>query len=95
MLSCALLTGTPGRQRHQSRSQPSAPALNARQLFTADDVIDEFGVAKGSYDLVPLPNIRAYQVGRKPVTCACSLVSSRTLAVLTVGGRAALLCRRL
>lgn len=32
------------------------------QVFTADDVIDQFGVVKGSYDAVPLPRIRAHVV---------------------------------
>lgn len=32
------------------------------QTFTADDVIDRFGVVKGSYDTVPLPKIKAYTV---------------------------------
>ena len=32
------------------------------QVFTADDVIDQFGVVKGSYEAVPLPRIRAHVV---------------------------------
>lgn len=32
------------------------------KTFTADDVVDQFGVAKGSYDTVPLPKIKAYTV---------------------------------
>ncbi|KAL6781389.1 hypothetical protein ACKKBG_A10960 [Auxenochlorella protothecoides x Auxenochlorella symbiontica] len=32
------------------------------QVFTADDVIDQFGVVKGSYDAVPLPRIKAHAV---------------------------------
>lgn len=32
------------------------------QVFTTDDVIDQFGVVKGSYDAVPLPKIKAYTV---------------------------------
>lgn len=32
------------------------------QVYTADDIVEKYGVAKGSYDTVPLPNIRAYQV---------------------------------
>merc|ERR1712196_678834 len=31
------------------------------QVYTADDIVEKYGVAKGSYDTVPLPNIRAYQ----------------------------------
>ena len=32
------------------------------RMFTADDVIEQFGVVKGSYDAVPLPQIKAYTV---------------------------------
>lgn len=32
------------------------------KTFTADDVVEQFGVVKGSYDAVPLPNIKAYTV---------------------------------
>lgn len=32
------------------------------KVFTADDVVDQFGVVKGSYDAVPLPAIKAYTV---------------------------------
>lgn len=31
-------------------------------VFTADDVVEQFGVVKGSYDAVPLPQIKAYTV---------------------------------
>lgn len=47
------------------------------QVFTADDVIDQFGVVKGSYDAVPLPRIRAHVV-------QCS-GSGRPAEVLSVG----------
>jgi hypothetical protein len=33
------------------------------KVFTQDDVIDQYGVVKGSYDAVPLPKIKAYSVG--------------------------------
>ncbi len=33
------------------------------KTYTADDVVDQFGVVKGSYDAVPLPKIKAYTVG--------------------------------
>ena len=32
------------------------------QVYTAETVADQFGVVKSSYDAVPLPPIRAYQV---------------------------------
>jgi len=32
------------------------------QTFTSDDIIDQFGVVKGSYEPVPLPQIKAYMV---------------------------------
>ena len=32
-----------------------------RQVYTADDVIEQFGVSKQSYEPVILPNIKAYQ----------------------------------
>ncbi|KAL4518427.1 hypothetical protein Ndes2437A_g04709 [Nannochloris sp. 'desiccata'] len=32
------------------------------QVFTADDVVEQFGVVKGSYEAVPLPQIKAYTV---------------------------------
>jgi hypothetical protein len=31
------------------------------QVFTGDDVAEEYGVNKSSYEAVVLPNIRAYQ----------------------------------
>ena len=31
-------------------------------MYTAETVADQFGVVKSSYDAVPLPPIRAYQV---------------------------------
>ncbi len=33
------------------------------KVYTSEDVIDQFGVVKGSYDAVPLPKIKAYTVG--------------------------------
>ncbi len=32
------------------------------RVFTADDVVEQFGVVKGSYESVPLPQIKAYTV---------------------------------
>lgn len=32
------------------------------QTFTSDDIINQFGVVKGSYETVPLPKIKAYTV---------------------------------
>lgn len=32
------------------------------KTFTADDVVEQFGVVKGSYDAVTLPNIKAFAV---------------------------------
>ena len=32
------------------------------KVFTADDVVEQFGVVKGSYEAVPLPQIKAYTV---------------------------------
>lgn len=36
------------------------------KVFTSDDVVDQFGVVKGSYEAVPLPKIKAYTVGPGP-----------------------------
>lgn len=33
------------------------------KVFTQEDIIDQYGVVKGSYDAVPLPKIKAYTVG--------------------------------
>ena len=51
----------------QSHSAGFEAWLRARgdagvKVFTSDDVIDQFGVVKGSYDPVPLPHIKAYTV---------------------------------
>ena len=32
------------------------------QVFSADDIADQYGVVKGSYDIVPLPRIKAHTV---------------------------------
>ena len=32
------------------------------KVFTADDVIEQFGVVKGSYETVALPKIKAFTV---------------------------------
>lgn len=32
------------------------------KVFTSDDVVNQFGVVKGSYDAIPLPKIKAYTV---------------------------------
>ena len=32
------------------------------KVFTSDDVIEQFGVVKGSYETVPLPKIKAFTV---------------------------------
>ena len=41
-------------------------ALPCAALACSDDVIDQFGVVKGSYDAVPLPRIRAHTVRAGP-----------------------------
>ncbi|PSC70227.1 trans-2-enoyl-reductase [Micractinium conductrix] len=46
------------------------------KVYTSEDVIDQFGVVKDSYDAVPLPKIRAHTV-----RCKRSGVPSEVLAV--------------
>jgi hypothetical protein len=59
---------------------PIAPAVlrararATRQVFTGDDVAEEYGVNKSSYEAVVLPNIRAYQAR---FVCACSMLYAR------------------
>lgn len=36
------------------------------KMFTSDDVVEQFGVVKGSYEPVPLPQIKAYSVRGPP-----------------------------
>lgn len=36
------------------------------QVYTSDDVVEQFGVVKDSYDAVPLPRIKAYTVSALP-----------------------------
>ncbi len=41
------------------------------KVFTSEDVVERYGVAKGSYDEIALPRINAYTVssGRGGVGC--------------------------
>lgn len=45
------------------------------KTFTGDDVVEQFGVVKGSYDAVPLPKIKAYTV-RTPLLQFSTFLSS-------------------
>lgn len=54
-------------QANQSHSAGFEAWLNARgesanQVFTAEDVAEQYGVVKSSYEAVPLPPIKAYEV---------------------------------
>lgn len=43
-------------------------------MFTSDDVVEQYGVAKGSYDEIALPRINAHTVrraGRRPRCMPC------------------------
>jgi hypothetical protein len=44
-----------------------ALTLAHAQIYTGDDIAEEFGVEKSSYDAVVLPGIKAYQARRSPV----------------------------
>lgn len=33
------------------------------KVYTQEDIVEQYGVVKGSYDGVPLPKIKAYTVG--------------------------------
>ena len=44
------------------------------QVFTGDDVAEEYGVNKSSYEAVVLPNIRAYQARAQRVSRSHSLL---------------------
>ena len=57
---------------HPSPALPRPPSLQAWlrsrgttgvKVYTSEDVVDQFGVVKGSYDSVPLPPIKAHTVG--------------------------------
>ena len=39
-----------------------ARGQSGMKTFTTDDVVDQFGVVKGTYEAVPLPKIKAYTV---------------------------------
>ena len=43
-----------------------APIPLSSQVITGDEVADEYGVNKSSYDPVTLPNIKAYHVRASP-----------------------------
>jgi hypothetical protein len=36
---------------------------NGPQTIDSEDIIEKYGVVKGSYDAVPLPRVNAYTVG--------------------------------
>jgi len=67
--------------RRNAAVTPPPRRADGAQIFTGDDIAEEFGVNKSSYEAVVLPNIKAYQARARALGDPAAVLELQTEAI--------------